>query len=196
MKRVLLLLSPGFEELEAITPLDLLRRAGIKVISAALDSNLTVTGSHGISVLAETTLEKALSESFDMVILPGGPGVEPLRKDPRVLQLVRHAHQNGILVAAICAAPLILADANILNDHVITSFPGIRPKLEGNIEAYSEARVVVDGNVITSRAAGTAEEFSFQLIETLLGAKVSEAIREQIVARQLPISSDPIPPRL
>lgn len=185
MKRVLLLLSTGFEEMEAVTPLDLLRRAGIEVISASIGADTLVTGSHGISVLADTRLDECLNDAYDMVILPGGPGVEAVRKDLRVLDLVRRSHAAGIPLAAICAAPLILADAGVAKDHLLTSFPTTKKDLVGRIREYSEARVVVDGKLITSRGAGSAEEFSLALIEYLLGAAAAEEVRERTVARPL-----------
>src|SRR5690242_16737337 len=110
MKRVLLILSRGFEELEAVAPLDLLRRAGIEVVSAAAQPDLAVEGSHGIVVKADRLLENCAGERFDLLLLPGGPGVEGLRKDSRVLDLVRRFRREGLPIAAICAAPLVLAD--------------------------------------------------------------------------------------
>ena len=183
MKRVLLILSAGFEEMEAVTPLDLLRRAGIQVVSASTGPELTVMGARGIRILADRMLDECLREPFDMVILPGGPGVEDLRKDARVLDLVRRTHAAGIPLAAICAAPLILADAGVASGHRITSFPGSKPELAGRSQSYSEDRVVEDGKVITSRGAGTSEEFSLRLIACLQGQPAAEDIRSRIVAR-------------
>src|SRR5438045_3257901 len=119
MKRVLLILSRGFEEIEAVTPLDLLRRAGIEVVSASTGSELSVEGGRGIRIQADKMLDECLFQRFDMVILPGGPGVENLRKDTRVLELVRRSHGSGVALAAICAAPVILADAGVASGHVI-----------------------------------------------------------------------------
>jgi protein deglycase len=183
MKRVLLILSAGFEEMEAVTPLDLLRRAGIQAVSASTGPELTVTGARGIRIQADRMLDECLREAFDMVILPGGPGVEELRKDARVLELVRRTHAAGIPLAAICAAPLILADAGVASGHRITSFPGSKPELAGRAKSYSEDRVVEDGKVITSRGAGTSEEFSLRLIAYLLGQPAADDIRSRIVAR-------------
>lgn len=183
MKRVLLILSAGFEEMEAVTPLDLLRRAGIEVVSASTGPELTVAGARGVRIQADRMLDACLKETFDMVILPGGPGVEELRKDARVRDLVRRTHEAGIPLAAICAAPLILADAGVAAGHRITSFPGSKPELMGRAKAYSEDRVVEDGKVITSRGAGTSEEFSLRLIAYLLGQPAAEDIRSRIVAR-------------
>lgn len=183
MKRVLLILSVGFEEMEAVTPLDLLRRAGIHAVSASTGPELTVTGGRGIRIQADRMLDDCINERFDMVILPGGPGVEELRKDARVLDLVRRTHAADIPLAAICAAPLILADAGVAAGHRITSFPGSKAELAGRVGSYSEDRVVEDGKVITSRGAGTSEEFSLRLIAYLLGRPAAEDIRSRIVAR-------------
>jgi 4-methyl-5(b-hydroxyethyl)-thiazole monophosphate biosynthesis len=183
MKRVLLVLSRGFEELEAVAPLDLLRRAGLEVVSASAQEGLLVEGSHGIRIEADRPLDDCLSQAWDLVILPGGPGVEGLRKDGRVLDLVRRSHEGGVPLAAICAAPLVLADAGVAASHAVTSFPATRTEMEPKAAAYSEERVVVDGKVITSRGAGTAEEFSLALIEYLLGPGAAEDVRRRIVAR-------------
>ena len=183
MKRVLLLLSAGFEELEVVAPLDLLRRAGIDIISASLGVDLWVEGSHGIKIQADRLFVDCHLETFDMVVLPGGPGVKNMRKDPGVLDLVRKAYANGTPLAAICAGPLILAEAGVIALHTVTSFPGVQSELTNSIKAYSENRVVADGNIITSRGAGTAEEFALALIEILLGEAAAEKVRTSIVAR-------------
>jgi protein deglycase len=182
MKRVLLILSPGFEEMEAVTPLDLLRRAGIDAVSASTGPSLLVEGGRGIRIQADRLLDGCLEEAFDMVVLPGGPGVDRLRRDTRVIALVRRAHDAGIPLAAICAAPVILADAGVIRGHIVTSFPSVAGELEGHIKE-SVARVVEDGKVITSRGAGTAEEFSLRLIACLLDADAAEDVRARIVAR-------------
>lgn len=183
MKRVLLILSRGFEELEAVAPLDLLRRARLEVVSASAGPDLAVEGSHGITLTADRLLDDCLTEAFDLVVLPGGPGVEGLRRDPRVLELVRDRHRRGLPLAAICAAPLVLADAGVSQGHVLTSFPGVEAELKGRVKAYSQERVVVDGQVITSRGAGTAEEFALGLVAFLAGPEAAEKVRLSIVAR-------------
>ncbi|MDB5051727.1 MAG: hypothetical protein JWO30_4798 [Fibrobacteres bacterium] len=183
MKRVLLILSEGFEEMEAVTPMDLLRRAGMEVISASTGSGLMVKGGRGIRIQADSMLDECLSQRFDMVVLPGGPGVDGLRKDARVLDLVRRAHGSGVALAAICAAPLVLADAGVVSGHVITSFPAAKEELQSRVKGYSEERVVQDGKVITSRGAGTSEEFALHLITFLAGPIAAQDVRARIVAR-------------
>jgi 4-methyl-5(b-hydroxyethyl)-thiazole monophosphate biosynthesis len=183
MKRVLIVLSRGFEELEAVAPLDLLRRAGIEVLAASTGADLAVAGGRGIVIVADVLLRDCLSERFDMLILPGGPGVEDLRRNQAVINLVRRYREEGVPIAAICAAPLVLADAGVLADSKVTSFPASREGLQGRIREYSEERVVVDGGIITSRGAGSSEEFALKLIEILLGAPAAEDVRRRIVAR-------------
>lgn len=183
MKRVLLILSPGFEELEAVAPLDLLRRAGIGITSASTRDDLLVEGGRGIRVRADLRLDECLHGTYDLIVLPGGPGVSELRKDERVLDLVRRAHAGGVPLAAICAAPAILADAGVAAGHRLTSFPGVRAEVEGRARAYVEDRVVVDGKVITSRGAGTAEEFALALVEYLEGKDAAEKVKKAILAR-------------
>ena len=169
--------------MEAVTPLDLLRRAGIEVVSASTGPELTVEGGRGVRIQADSMLDACLSQRFDMVILPGGPGVDELRRDARVLELVRKAHGSGTALAAICAATVILADAGVASEHRVTSFPSRKEELQGHIKAYSDERVVQDGMVITSRGAGTSEEFALGLIAFLAGPAASEDVRARILAR-------------
>jgi 4-methyl-5(b-hydroxyethyl)-thiazole monophosphate biosynthesis len=183
MKRALLILSEGFEEIEAVTPLDLLRRAGVDAVAASTGPGLVVAGARGVRVQADRMLDDCLAESFDMLILPGGPGVDNLRRDARVLDLVRRSHAAGVPIAAICAAPVILADAGVAGLHTLTSFPAREAELTPVAKAYVRDRVVVDGNLITSRGAGTAEEFSLALVAFLQGPAAAETVRTQIVAR-------------
>src|SRR4051794_25569134 len=119
MKRALLILSEGFEEMEAVTPLDLLRRAGVEAVAASTGPALVVAGGRGVKIQADRLLEDCLGETYDMLILPGGPGVDKMRKDARVTDLVRRCHAAGTPIAAICAAPVILADAGVAQAHTI-----------------------------------------------------------------------------
>ena len=183
MKRALLILSEGFEEMEAVTPLDLLRRAGVEAVAASTGPGLVVAGARGVKVQADRMLDDCLAETFDMLILPGGPGVDKLRRDARVLELVRRSHAAGMPIAAICAAPVILADAGVAGMHTLTSFPAREAELKPVAKAYLQDRVVVDGKLITSRGAGTAEEFALALVAYLQGPAAAETVRTQIVAR-------------
>ena len=179
MSRVLIPLAEGFEEIEAITVVDLLRRAGIEAHTAALDGP-QVTGSHGITLTADMALDAARAEDYDMVVLPGGmPGAEHLKSDARVIALLRRFAAEGRYTAAICAAPGVLAHAGLLDGRAATSFPGFLDAGSAPGIRLRTDPVVVDGKVVTSRGPGTAMEFGLALIELLAGA----AAREQVQSR-------------
>lgn len=183
MSRVLVPLAGGFEEIEAITVVDLLRRAGIEVRTAALDGP-QVTGSHGITVTADIALDAARADDYDMIVLPGGmPGADHLKRDARVISLLRRFAADGRYTAAICAAPGVLAHAGLLEGRTATSFPGfLSTDSAPGIRLHTDP-VVIDGKVVTSRGPGTAMEFGLALIELLEG----RAAREQVQSRlQLP----------
>jgi protein deglycase len=174
--RVLVPLAEGFEEIEAVTIVDLLRRAGIEVRTAAL-AGARVGGSHGIVVEADISIDEADASDYDMIVLPGGmPGAEHLKRDARVISLLRRFAAQGRYTAAICAAPGVLAHAGLLEGRRATSFPGfLAPDSAAGI-ALSSAPVVVDGKVVTSRGPGTAIDFSLALIELLSGKPAAEAV--------------------
>jgi 4-methyl-5(b-hydroxyethyl)-thiazole monophosphate biosynthesis len=178
MKRVLVPLAEGFEELEAVTIIDILRRAGIEVVVAALAGG-TVTGSHGIRLTADTPLAALAEQDFDMIALPGGmPGADHLKKDPRVAEIVQRLHAKGRPVAAICAAPMVLAAAGVLDGRRATSYPGILK--DADRTTVTGEAVVVDGGVITSRGPGTALDFALALVEALSGSAVRESIESRL----------------
>ncbi len=167
MPKVLIPLAQGCEEIEAVTAIDILRRAGIEVVSAGLDAH-PVRASRGTVIIPDTTLEAALKHEYDMVVLPGGqPGTSNLKADARILGLVQRMVQQGKYVAAICAAPSVLATAGLLDGKRATSFPGALdafPQVQ-----QQQAAVVEDGKLITSRGPGTAMDFALVLVEHLLG---------------------------
>ncbi len=164
-KKVLCLLASGFEEIETITPIDLLRRAGAEVTVAALGDNLLVTGRSNITVQADALLEQLDIAAFDLLFLPGGPGVKGMREDGRPAALARDFASAGKTVTAICAAPTILHDAGLLTGKAYTSHFSVRNELA----AATDDRVVVDSGVITSRGAGTALDFGLELVRELCG---------------------------
>lgn len=169
MPSVLIPLAQGCEELEAVTVIDLLRRAGIEVISAGLDDQ-PVTAARGTRLLPDTTLDAALRRDYDMVVLPGGqPGADNLDHDTRIHTLLQRMSQQGKYIAAICAAPKVLASAGLLAGKHATSFPGVLEELNLRDVHLSNAPVVKDGKVITSRGPGTAMDFALELIELLAG---------------------------
>jgi len=176
MPKVLVPLAQGCEEIEAVTVIDILRRAGIEVVSAGLD-DLPVLASRGVLLLPDTTLDNALEQSFDMIVLPGGqPGSDNLKADKRIIALLQQMAQQGKYVAAICAAPSVLAAAGLLDGRKATCYPTCLdafPKVD-----LQTAAVVEDGKLITSRGPGTAMDFALTLVERLAGS----AKRRQVEA--------------
>ncbi len=169
MASVLVPLAPGCEELEAITIIDLLRRAGVEVTVAGLSEG-PVKASRGSVLVPDTTLGAALGRDYDMVVLPGGqPGANNLEADPRVRQLLQDMSAAGRYTAAICAAPKVLAAAGLLDGRRATSFPGALDGMEVKGMDYRIEPVVTDAKVVTSRGPGTAMDFTLHLIELLVG---------------------------
>jgi len=168
MKRVLVPLAEGFEELEAVTIIDMLRRAGIDVVVASLGDS-PVAGSHGIRIAADTPLAALAEQEFDMIAMPGGmPGADHLKKDPRIAELIRHLRQQGKPVAAICAAPMVLAAAGLLDGRRATSYPGFLK--DAKQTTVVDDAVVNDDGIITSRGPGTALDFALALVAELAGS--------------------------
>jgi 4-methyl-5(b-hydroxyethyl)-thiazole monophosphate biosynthesis len=176
---VLVIVAEGFEEVEAITPIDLLRRAGAVVTTASLEPGIHVAGRGGVIVHADATLAAVENSPFDCVLLPGGPGVSRLLKDPRVLDIVRRQHSSGGWIAAICAAPVVLKAAGILDGRRYTAHFSVAADLPA---AQLGERVVVDGRLITSRGAGTALDFGLMVVEKLLSAEKAAEVARSICA--------------
>ena len=169
MATVLVPLAQGCEEMEAVTIVDLLRRAGIEVITAGLDDQ-PVKASRGMVLIADMNLDQAMQKDYDMIVLPGGlPGADNLDQDSRIHALLQKMHTGGKYIAAICAAPKVLASAGLLDGRQATSFPGSLDGCSITNMDYCEQAVVIDGQVITSRGPGTAMDFTLSLIEQLLG---------------------------
>jgi 4-methyl-5(b-hydroxyethyl)-thiazole monophosphate biosynthesis len=167
MPTVLVPLAQGCEELEAVTLIDLLRRAEVKVVVAGLEAG-PVTASRGVVLQPEVTLDEVLTQDFDMIVLPGGAGgAQRLEEDHRIISLLQRLASQGRYTAAICAAPKVLATAGLLQGREATAYPGILDKLSDL--QLSSAAVVQDGQVITSRGPGTAMDFALTLITVLCG---------------------------
>ena len=201
MPTVLAILADGFEEIEAVTPIDLLRRAGAEVTVAALGAWTHVTGRSGLTLRADTTLATleppgvappaGLSATpafgapatgphvFDCLFLPGGPGVKHLRTDARVRALVLRHHAADRWLAAICAAPIVLHDAGLLVGRRYTAHSSVAAELPDRL---ASARVIADGRLLTSRGAGTALDFGLLLVEKLFGPEKSQDVAQAICA--------------
>ncbi|MDO9009673.1 MAG: DJ-1/PfpI family protein [Thiobacillus sp.] len=179
MPKVLVPLAEGCEELEAVTIIDLLRRAGIDVVTAGLKPGL-VTASRGVQLMPDMTLDAALDGHYDMVVLPGGmPGAAHLKADARIIELLKKTAAAGHYTAAVCAAPMVLAEAGILNGKQATSYPGFLDGLPG--VTVSTAAVVQDGKVLTSRGPGTAMDFALALVEALVGPDIRQQVEAALV---------------
>ncbi|MBK1883604.1 DJ-1/PfpI family protein [Luteolibacter pohnpeiensis] len=176
-KRVLCVAADGFEEIELVTPVDLLRRAGVEVVIVSLHEKL-VKGRNGIVLQADLKLSEIDSSQFDLLFVPGGPAVGELRRDGSVVELARQFFQNGKWVAAICAAPLVLLDAGLLDGKEYTA----HFSTAGELAKILPDRVVVDGLIITSRGAGTALDFGFKLVDLLVGTEVTSEVSQAIMA--------------
>ena len=181
MKKVYLFLAYGFEEVEALTTVDLLRRAGIEVITVSISGNNAVTGAHSIPVIADIKLDESSFDDADAIVLPGGlPGVDNLGACEKFLNIVESNYESGRYVCAICAAPMILGKMGILKGKKATSYPGCEGALLG--ADISEDKVCTDGNIITSRGVGTAIDFACEIIKTLVGQEKSAEIRKSVLA--------------
>jgi len=177
MPTVLVPLADGFEEIEALAPVDLLRRAGVEVTVATLNDNRHATGRSGITSHGDAALGDVLGRDFDLIFLPGGAGVKNLRGDSRVLALVKKQHAAGRWLAEICAAPTVLQDAGLLAGRRYTAHFSVANELPAIL---AQERVVTDDKITTSRGAGTAVEFGLHLVSLLISpqkaAEISKAI--------------------
>ena len=179
---VYILLGTGFEEIEALTPVDLLRRAGVEVRTVGLNGK-TVYGGHGIGVEADVTVEETDFSGAEMIVLPGGlGGVASIRGCDKALEAVKAAYEQEKYIAAICAGPTILAQLGLLAGKQATCYPGQIPNML-DARVVENAAVVRDGKIITGTSAGTAIPFALALIEALKGKEAADAIAAQIVIR-------------
>jgi 4-methyl-5(b-hydroxyethyl)-thiazole monophosphate biosynthesis len=179
MKKVLVPLAEGFEEIEAVAVIDILRRSpGIEVVVAGVGKK-TLKGSHGITIRADQGIESLAGEEYDLIVLPGGmPGTAHLAKSRAVARFLKDQASAGRLIAAICAAPTILEKYGLLRGVRATCHFSVRSSMKTIV--YVDEPVVRDGNVITSQGAGTAIDFALALIEILKGKKESNRISEAI----------------
>lgn len=176
--KVMIPLAEGFEEIEALTVVDVLRRAGITVDTVGVMGSV-VSGAHGIRVMTDKKLLEINADEYDAIVLPGGsPGYVNLGRSSKIIEILKEFDSKGKIVAAICAAPSILAKAGILEGKRATIYPGMEKELP-----YPRGdRVVVDGNVITSQGPGTAMEFALAIVKALLGDDKALQLKRQLVA--------------
>lgn len=179
---VYVLIGTGFEEIEALAPVDLLRRAGVEVRTVGLNGKI-VYGSHAIGVECDMTIEALDVRDAEMIVLPGGlGGVASIRGCQKALESVKAVHEMDQFVAAICAGPTVLADLGILTGVKATCYPGQIPNMK-DAEVVENAACIKDGKIITGTSAGTAVTFALALIEALKGSDAARTIADQIVIR-------------
>jgi 4-methyl-5(b-hydroxyethyl)-thiazole monophosphate biosynthesis len=178
---VYIYLADGFEEIEALTVVDVLRRAGADARTVSLMKDLTVTGSHNVPVVADMLFEDASYEQCEMLVLPGGPWVQgPVGRHEGLAKALADFAGSGGWVAAICAAPLILARQGLLDGRSVTMYDGMESELAGGA-VYKKEDVVRDGNIVSSRGPGTAMDFALALAELLAGAEAASEARARLL---------------
>ena len=181
-KTVLIVLADGFEEIEAVTPIDILRRAGMEVVIAGLEKR-QVKGARGVEVSADLLLAD-YKDTPDTVVLPGGPGAEKLARSVAVRKLILRVQKADKLIAAICAAPaLVLPESGVLDGKKATCYPGYEDRL-GKSTVFLAERVVTDGKVITSRGPGSAMEFALEIVRHLAGEGAAREVSDKILAAE------------
>ena len=180
MKKVSVILADGFEEVEALTVVDLLRRAKIYVDTVSTTEEYTVHGAHGINVQTEDLFEEVNFVESDMIVLPGGmPGTTNLNEHEGVRRVVKDFYNEGKYVGAICAAPTVLGNLGLLKGKRVSCYPSVEKEIQGAV--MTGANVTVDGNIITSRVVGTAIDFALKLIEVLSGPEKAAEIADAII---------------
>ncbi|MDO4790489.1 MAG: DJ-1/PfpI family protein [Porphyromonas sp.] len=176
MKRVFVFLAEGFEEIEAISTIDILRRAEIGVTTVSITSEREVVGAHGVPVIADKCIAEVKHTDTDAIILPGGlPGATNLEASEPLREMIAEANKGGLLLAAICAAPVVYGSAGLLKDKVATAYPGFEEKLACKQYSQTES-VVVDGNIITGRGPGYSFSFALAIVEYLLDRETANAV--------------------
>ena len=174
---IYLLLAAGFEESEALVPLDLLRRAGLTVKTVAITAD-PVTGSHGVTVLSDINADAA-TEPIDLLILPGGmPGTKNLDASPHVDRLLENTQSDGGRIAAICAAPMVLGKRGLLRGKRATCYPGFEENLKGALLCGDG--VVTDGKCITAKGAGVTQSFAFAIVQALVDEQTAQKLRSEM----------------
>jgi len=179
--KVLVFLAEGFEEVEALTVVDYLRRKEIHVDTVSISDNQKVKGAHDIVVIADKLIDDVSElDSYDGVVIPGGmPGATNLRDDSSVIDIIKRVNENKKLVASICAGPIVLERAGVINGKSVTSYPGFGDELKNSV--YKEETVVRDGNIITSRGPALAVDFAIEIVRYLLGEEKAKELKKSIL---------------
>ena len=172
----LFIIGDGVEELETIAPIDLLRRAGVHVTVASITGIRRITGRNGIVIEADILLGEE-SGPYDAIVIPGGPGIKAVRAESKVIECIKKQAEEGRLVAAICAAPTVLQDAGLLKDRQYTAHFSVADELP---KIMADAPVVIDGNIVTSRGAGTATDFGLTMVELLCSESITDEVATSI----------------
>ncbi len=180
-KTVLVPISNGVEEIEAVVVIDVLRRASANVTVASVEESLAVTASRGVKLVADAPIEVCVDNTFDLIVLPGGmPGSQKLSDSQPLIKMLKNQENYGRLYAAICAAPAIVLEKHgLIDGRCSTCYPSLIEKIEDN--ATLEKRVVVDGNCVTAQGPGVAFEFALKLVELLFGKEKSSAIAKEML---------------
>ncbi|MCM1181873.1 MAG: DJ-1/PfpI family protein [Roseburia sp.] len=180
MKRAGIFFAAGYEEIEALTVVDLLRRAGIEAVCIAIDNEKQVTGSHNITVSMDTGIDSVDFDSLDMLVCPGGmPGTKRLEACTKLTDKIKEFYEKGRLIGAICAAPMIFGHMGLTAGRKACIYPGMEEELKGAEVVYD--KVVRSDNVITSRGMGTAIAFGLEIVAALLDRKTADALGEKVV---------------
>ncbi len=171
---IYVLMVDGFEEIEAIEPIDIMRRAGLNVITVGVNNQM-VKGAHNITIKTDIMIDDVDTEDMELLMLPGGPGHTELDSNGKVHELIDYAHKNNLYIAAICASPSILGKKGLLNGKKATCFPGFEQFLQGAELVCDKA--VCDGKIITGKGAGAAGDFGFLIVEKLRDKKLSDDLK-------------------
>ncbi len=183
MAKVYEFLANGFEDIEALAPIDILRRGEVEVVTVSVGDSLYVETAHGVTVKADVLVADADFSDADMLVLPGGmPGTRNLGMCEKLRKALVAQNEKGGLIAAICAAPMVLGGLGLLNGHRATCYPGFEEHLEG--AEYLEESVVVSGNITTGRGPGAAMAFGYQLLSNFVEADVVEALKTGMIYKQ------------
>jgi 4-methyl-5(b-hydroxyethyl)-thiazole monophosphate biosynthesis len=183
MKKVLIHFANGFEEIEAITPVDVLRRAGCEVVTVSITGNHEVEGAHGLKILTDKLFVESDYDHADLILLPGGqPGSDNLNKHEGLKKQIIAFHRQGKMVTAICAAPLVLGSTGILKGRKATCYPGVEPQLTGATCTGND--VEIDGNIITGKGPGVALKFSLILVEKLVNHQKADELRKAMIVME------------